>query len=68
MLIVRSGWNYKNKWNVIVVYIHINKYTFAFSEWLALLRMVYIDKIDEYEEVYDEYGTGTTEFIYYDAG
>ena len=30
--------------------------------------MVYIDKIDEYEEVYDEYGTGTTEFIYYDAG
>ena len=29
--------------------------------------MVYIDNLDDYEEVYDE-TPSTTDFIYYDAG
>ena len=32
--------------------------------------MVYLDNIDGYEEVYEEFDglSGTTEFIYYDIG
>ena len=47
-----------------------NCYAIFRNEFMIVSKMVYIDNLDGYEEVYDEVEETptTTDFIYYDAG